>query len=325
MSLRIVLSILLLSGINVLQPAAAVSEARFLSSADVNDGNAGTIRLLAVAKAKVLDPVDMQQRAPDAIRRVETAVRSIDAKSVVKTLIEPVRTINQYRAGQGREVVTGEAFRNELKTLIDTASVNDTVVIYTHSHGLRNGFEDVQPLGGMVLDLPVRRPPHAGVFLWDEYADLILRIPAKNVVVLTMSCFSGALIKHLNTPGMAKKWKDREQTGRNFVVMTSQNDVLKSEPIRIGNQMLNPFTYAVERALGGFADGFVASQGKPSDSSKDGKLQLGEVIDYVLHATEQTPSDSILPVNTSKPQVTGSYKRDAVIGKAPATVPGGQK
>jgi hypothetical protein len=267
----------------------------------------------------------MQQRAPDAIRRVETAVRSIDAKSVVKTLIEPVRTINQYRAGQGREVVTGEAFRNELNTLIDTASVNDTVVIYTHSHGLRNGFEDVQPFGGMVLDLPVRRPPHAGVFLWDEYADLILRIPAKNVVVLTMSCYSGALIKHLNTPGLAKKWKDREQTGRNFVVMTSQNDVLKSEPIRIGNQMLNPFTYAVERALGGFADGFVASQGKPSDASKDGKLQLGEVIDYVLHATEQTPSDSILPVNTSKPQVTGSYKRDAVIGKAPATVPGGQK
>ena len=59
--------------------------------------------------------------------------------------------------------------------------------------------------------------------------------------------------------------------------------------------------------------------------SKDGKLQLGEVIDYVLHATEQTPSDSILPLNTSKPQVTGSYKRDVVIGKAPATVPGGQK
>lgn len=325
MSLSVVLSILLLSGINVLQPASTMPDTRCVSSADVNDGNAGTIRLLAVAKAKVLDPVDMQQRAPDAIRRVETAVRAIEAKTVVKTLIEPVRTINQYRAGQGREVVTGEAFRKELKTLIDTATANDTVVIYTHSHGLRDGFEDVQPLGGMVLDLPVRRPPHAGVFLWDEYAELILRIPAKNVVVLTMSCYSGALINHLNSPALAKKWKDREATGRNFVVMTSQNDVLKSEPIRIDNQMLNPFTYAVERALGGFADGFVTQEGKPADASKDGKLQLGEVIDYVLHATEHTPSDSILPLNTSKPQVTGSYKRDAVLCKASTKVPVGQK
>lgn len=325
MSLRRMLSILLLSGINIFQPATALSDTQCVSAADVEDGNTGTIRLLAVAKAKVLDPVDMQQRAPDAIRRVETAVKAIDPKAVIKTLVEPVRTINQYRAGQGREVVTGEAFRNELKTLIDTATANDTVVIYTHSHGFRNGFEDVQPYGGLLLDLPVRRPPHAGVFLWDEYADLILKIPAKNVVVLTMSCFSGALINHLNSPALAKKWKDRDAAGRNFVVMTSQNDVLKSEPIRIGNQMLNPFTYAVERALGGFADGFVTSEGKPADASKDGKLQLGEVIDYVLHATEHTPSDSILPLNTSKPQVTGSYKRDTVLGKASTNVPGGQK
>jgi len=319
MSLRRMLSILLLSGINIFQPATALSDTQCVSAADVKDGNTGTIRLLAVAKAKVLDPVDMQQRAPDAIRRVETAVKAIDPKAVIKTLVEPVRTINQYRAGQGREVVTGQAFRNELKTLIDTATANDTVVIYTHSHGYRNGFEDVQPYGGLLLDLPVRRPPHAGVFLWDEYADLILKIPAKNVVVLTMSCFSGALINHLNSPALAKKWKDREAAGRNFVVMTSQNDVLKSEPIRIGNQMLNPFTYAVERALGGFADGFVTSEGKPVDASKDGKLQLGEVIDYVLHATEHTPSDSILPLNTS------SYKRDTVLGKASTKVPGGQK
>jgi len=323
MLLGTVLSILLLTSVDVGSSTGAVTKARRNVVAD--DVKPGVTRLLAVAKAKVLDPVEMQQRAPDAIRRVGTAMRAIDSHAVVKTLIEPVRTINQYRAGQGREVVTGEAFRNELKTLIDTATPNDTVVIYTHSHGLKNGFEDVQPLGGMVLDLPVRRPPHSGVFLWDEYADLILKIPAKNVVVLTMSCFSGALTKHLNSPEMAKKWKDREAKGRNFVVMTSQNDVLKSEPIRIGNQMLNPFTYAVERALGGLADGFVKPGGKPADASKDGKLQLGEVIDYVLYATEHTQSDSILPLNTSKPQVTGSYKRDAILGKGSTKVPSVQQ
>ena len=91
-------------------------------------------------------------------------------------------TIEQYRRGQAREAVTGAVFRDRLKGLINTARPQDTVVIYTHSHGLRNGFETSQPLGGVVMDLPVRKPQHGGALLWDEYTDLLLSIPCMIVL-----------------------------------------------------------------------------------------------------------------------------------------------
>ena len=35
-----------------------------------------------------------------------------------------------------------------------------------------------------------------------------------NVVVLTMSCFSGALVEHLDSPQVRQGWQDRRQQGR---------------------------------------------------------------------------------------------------------------
>jgi hypothetical protein len=191
----------------------------------------------------------------------------------------------------------------------------------THSHGSRNGFEKSQPLGGLVLDLPVKRTAHRGRLLWNEYTDLLLKIPAKNVVVLTMSCFSGGLVEYLNSPRIKPRWENRrEQEGRNLIVLTSQNRDLISPPIVKQGEVINPFTYAVTKAFAGKADGFRLINGKPSGSQHtDGRLTAGELIDYILWTTANTASDNARRRNTAKPQLTGSFRRgDVLFCRAPA-------
>jgi len=272
-------------------------------------------RFLIVCKSKVADPQEQQQRGIDAVQKVASAAKVARRGAIVDSLAENVMTIQQYRRGEVKEKVTGAIFRERLRRLTETASPQDTVVLYTHSHGRKAGFEESQPLGGIVLDLPVRKPEHAGTMLWDEYADLLLKIPAKNVVVLTMSCFSGGLIEHLDSRSVRDRWVDRRpKEGRNFIVLTSQNKSLLSGPIVKNGELINPFTYAVAQALGGEADGLALAAGKPAPGKpRDGKLSVGEVIDFILHTTENTDSERAKFRNTAKPQLTGSFNRGDVL------------
>ena len=269
-------------------------------------------RFLIVGKGKVADPQELQKREVDAVERISKAATKIQPGSVIDALAENVMTIQQYRRGTVKELVTGDIFRDRLKRLVDTAKPQDTVVIYTHSHGCRNGFEQSQPLGGIVVDLPIKQLPHGGAMLWDEYTDLLLRIPAKNVIVLTMSCFSGGFVEFLNSKDVQDRWKDRrKKEGRNFIVLTSQNDSLTSDPIFKGSEVVNPFTYAVAKAFNGEADGFVLEEGQSTvELHKDGKLSVGELIDFILYTTENTTSDRSRLKNTAKPKSTGSFERD---------------
>jgi hypothetical protein len=272
-------------------------------------------RFLIVGKGKVADPPELQKREVDAVERISKAAGKIQPGSAIDALAENVMTIQQYRRGTVKELVTGDIFRERLKSLVDTAKPQDTVVIYTHSHGCRNGFEQSQPLGGIVVDLPIKQLPHGGTMLWDEYTDLLLRIPAKNVVVLTMSCFSGGFVEFLNSKDVQDRWKDRRvKEGRNFIVLTSQNDSLTSDPILKGSEVVNPFTYAVAKAFNGEADGFILEDGKPTNElHKDGKLSVGEMIDFILYMTENTTSDRIRLKNTAQPKSAGSFDRDDVL------------
>jgi hypothetical protein len=272
-------------------------------------------RFLIVGKGKVADPPELQKREVDAVKRISKAASKIQPGSAIDALAENVMTIQQYRRGTVKELVTGDIFRERLKRLVDTAKPQDTVVIYTHSHGCRNGFEQSQPLGGIVVDLPIKQLPHGGTMLWDEYTDLLLRIPAKNVVVLTMSCFSGGFVDFLNSKEVQDRWKDRrKKEGRNFIVLTSQNDSLTSDPIFKGVEVVNPFTYAVAKAFDGDADGFVLADGKPTNQlPQDGKLSVGELIDFILYTTKNTTSERIRLKNTANPKSTGSFDRDDIL------------
>ena len=270
---------------------------------------------LVVGKGKVTDPPAQQQRGIDAVEKVLQAAKIAKPDAEFDALAENVMTVAQYRSGQRSEKVTGAIFRARLKRLQESVGPNDTVVIYTHSHGLRNGFEREQPWGGIVLDLPVRQPQHGGATLWNEYADLLLNIPAKNVIVLTMSCFSGGFAEQLNSPAYIDRWNKRsEKEKRNFIVLTSQNEKLTSEPIVKNRELVNPFTLAVASALRGDADGFRSDDTKSAqNANQDGKISVGEWIDYILYATEHTVSEVARRSNSAKPKIVGSFDREEIL------------
>jgi len=270
---------------------------------------------LVVGKGKVTDTPAQQQRGIDAVEKVLQAAKIAKPDAIFDSLAENVMTVAQYRSAQRSEKVTGAIFRARLKSLRESVGSNDTVIIYTHSHGVRNGFEIEQPWGGIVLDLPVRQPQHNGATLWNEYADLILEIPAKNVIVLTMSCFSGGFAEQLNSPSYVDRWRKRnEKEKRNFVVLTSQNETLTSEPIVKNRELVNPFTLAVASALRGDADGFRSDNAKKTrPENKDNKISVGEWIDYILYTTEHTVSEAPRRSNSAKPQIVGSFGREEIL------------
>jgi hypothetical protein len=68
-----------------------------------------------------------------------------------------------------------------------------------------------------------------------------------------MACYSGGLIDYLKT--IEDRWINRKEEGRNFLVITSQNNSSTSDPVPINGELYNPFSAAVQRAFQGEADG----------------------------------------------------------------------
>ena len=213
----------------------------------------------------------------------------------------------EFIVDMGNQKVAGGKslpFKERLAQITRIAGPQDTVVIYTHSHGLRSQSPGEEYIGGLALDQPSPSSPR-GVLPWNEYADLILSIPAKNVVVLTMSCFSGELINSLNEPARKAQWENRRRKeNRNLVILTSQNDSLRCGPIVKQSEIINPFALAFYEMLGGAAD---------EHGDSDGKLSVGEMIDYILHATANIDSDFAQFKNNSKPQKAGSFDRNDIL------------
>lgn len=147
----------------------------------------------------------------------------------------------------------------------------DTFVMYSHSHG--------GPRGTFFAN-------------WTEFADAILALPARRVIIFAMSCHSGCLADTLNA--MKSKWEGRSKSGRSLVVLTpvSAAQMAGPSPERgIGN----PFTYAVTTAVQGAADGFAKGE-------KNGCVEMKELVDYVLQVTH----DKSRALSHS-PQFAGEY------------------
>ncbi len=295
--------------------AAALSELSGL--ADGTDApraanSNGKTHLLVVGTATIADPTRLKEIAAAAVSKVADAARATAPGIVVDAVAEAATTKQQYLRGEVDKKVTPKIFKERL---VKTVKPEDTVIIYTHSHGRRSDLEASQPLGGIVLDVAASGDEHRGTVLWDEYVELLLEIPAKNVVVLTMSCFSGGLVEHLKSPEVRARWESRrEKDGRNLIVLTSQSCTLTSGPIVKEGEVINPFTYAVSRMLAGEADDFNLVNGKPGQPlSKDGKLTVGEMIDYVLYTTQNVASEHTRLENTARPQLTGSFDRGDVL------------
>ena len=83
-------------------------------------------------------------------------------------------------------------------------------------------------------------------------------------------------------------WKDRKS---HFVVLTSQNSTKLSSPIGIGDQIINPFTYALITALDKDSYSSTSNQHIESNDRKnkqprsDTKITIGDFIDHIVITT----------------------------------------
>ena len=173
--------------------------------------------------------------------------------------------------------IVEERFAHYARTL----GTNDTFVMYSHSHGNRRGTFFAE---------------------WDAYASAILALPARNVVIFSMSCHSGNLTDTLNR--RKSEWAGRSSLGRGLVVLTpvSANQLCGPSP---EPDVGNPFTYAVTTAARGAADGFTAGQ-------KNGQVEMQELVDYVIQTTREKSRGK-----AHTPQFTGEFP----VGKAFVTCP----
>jgi len=250
----------------------------------------------AFNKALLKNDLELQQRGVVSVKRVSFATSMIP-RFQVNTLIEPALSFEDYVKKPIKMKVSQQIVFDQLDRYKKELTSSDTLILYSHTHGIKNNFKEGEEWGGIILDVNGATLPHNGVTIWSDYANALLAIPAKNVIVLVMACYSGGFIDYLNT--IQDKWINRSKEGRNFLVITSQNNSLTSDPVRIKGELYNPFTASVERALQGDADGFLS--GGP-----DGQITLEEFIGYITTTTHQLD-------NRAFPQSIGSYDGKEVL------------
>ena len=184
--------------------------------------------------------------------------------------------------------ITIERFLSSLEKASKTAGPNGTLIIYTHSHGFK---DNPHRAGGLALGDNKRD----WIIPWDTYARILANLENKNIIVLTMACFSGNLIDSLNSKEIKPLWAEK-----NFLVMTSQDSFQSSKPISINSTVINPFTYSIVSLL---------------NNPDFQKLEVHELATKIIEKTRNTRSDNPRFRNTANPQLTGSYKNGKLLFK----------
>ncbi len=243
--------------------------------------------------------MDLQKRGVAAVEKVRDAVLQ-NQLFEIHALIEPAISQDEYEKDPYPLYVSQKIIFSHLQRYSHLISKSDTCFVYSHTHGVRNGFVRTEPWGGLMLDFDRSDKPHRGVTVWPDYAHEVLDIPGETVVILVMSCYSGGFIDYLET--IQEQWNDRSEEGRNFLVITSQNNALQSGPVRIQGEVINPFTYSVQHAFSGEADGF--------EGEKDGNVTIHEFIQYILETTQQYGPKAY-------PQMIGSFHPNHVLFTIP--------
>jgi len=251
--------------------------------------------LFTFNKAMVDDDVGLQKRGVVAVEKVRDAALQ-NPLFEVHALIEPVISRDEYEKDPSSLHVSQKIIFSHLQRYSHLISKSDTCFVYSHTHGVRNGFVPTEPWGGLMLDFDRSDMPHRGITVWPDYAHEVLEIPGETVVIFVMSCYSGGFIDYLKT--IQDQWNDRSIYGRNFLVITSQNNALQSGPVRIKGEVINPFTYSVQHAFSGEADGF--------KGEKDGNVTIHEFIQYILETTQHYGPKAY-------PQMIGSFHPNHVL------------
>lgn len=270
----LLLSVMFVASLAGAAPAASpASEAPSAERNAVSSG--GTGKLVVFGDPNPRNPAWQNALMERSLQQVADAFKALPATAFDIDLI-PTRQL------------TRGLIQERLAQYSRSLATNDTFVIYSHSHGNAVGTYFAS---------------------WPDLADAILKIPARNVVVLTMSCHSGYLAEALQ----AKRnlWEGRTNSGRNLIVLTSVSPEQSSGPSPepgIGN----PFTYAVTTAIQGAADGF---SGRP----KDGRIEMQEFVDYILKTANEHSRGQV-----HQPQAAGEYLPHAVLFPANLATPPGR-
>jgi hypothetical protein len=190
----------------------------------------------------------------------------------------------------GEDQVNGDAIKQQWKTLQGEMKSNDMYLQYSSGHGYQGGLE-------------------AGV-TYDDIINGVLGMPAQELVVFTMACYSGGLVDAFD---QAKdRWSNFQQQGKTLFVMASSKADEESstgpgtdpdEPNGPDGSAGSAFGHSLWKALIGYAD--KAAGG----GNGDGYVTLGEIVKYVVADTQQEGSQT--------PVYTGAYDPNLKISKVP--------
>jgi hypothetical protein len=151
-----------------------------------------------------------------------------------------------------------------------------------------------------------------GLGIGISYSDIVknaLDMPAKEVVIFIMACYSGGLVDEFNA--RKAEWSQWQTQGRTLFVMSSSTGREESAtgPGKDSSQVGpsgsagSAYGHALWKSLSGDADGFL-------DGVKDGFISLGEISAYASWKTQRIGGHS--------PQVTGVFNPYLIMNKVPS-------
>jgi len=145
---------------------------------------------------------------------------------------------------------------------------------------------------------------------YKEIRDNALSYPAKEIIIFTMSCYSGNLVEVFNQK--KSEWQNWAEQGKTLMVMASSRPGEESstgpgkdpdEPGGPAGSAGSAFGHALGKALIGYSDGEI-------DGINDGFLSLGEIRDYTKRRTQKLGGHT--------PVVTGVYADHLLMAKTPS-------
>jgi Caspase domain/Sel1 repeat len=212
---------------------------------------------------------------PPPLPRLHTAVA--DARAVS-------RVLNEHYGFQVQTLLDREATRAHILDAItryrNTLSSNDSLLIYYAGHG----YSDHEADKAYWLPVDADSSFSANRIIADDLTTGVRVLPARHVLVISDSCYSGGLTRDSDTParsGGQEAFINRMQRSRSRTLMASGGD----EPVSdAGTDGHSVFAYAVLRALER-ADGqvFTASD-----------MFYGSVRRQVAGKSEQLPRYSVI-------------------------------
>lgn len=210
-----------------------------------------------------------------------------------------------FTSNQGGDYTSTTLFQNEAsltgiqqawKDITERATDQDMVVQYSSGHGA---------VPGLIVS-----GPQMVLLSYDKIRDFALGLKAKEIVIFTMACHSGALVDSFN----AKKsvWQDWKKQGRTLMVLASSRTSETSssgpgtDPAEAAGERGtagSAFGHALWKALSGVSDGFV-------DGTIDGFIDLGEIREYSRFRTRQ--------LGGHVPVETGIYSANLIMNRVPS-------